>query len=197
MSGTFPSAPGPSAVTLRSSTPSLVSVSQSGRRFVREMSGHRWLIIAAYGPLTRAEARPLEAFVTAQRGQSESFQFVAPQMAPRGVATGAPLVNGAGQTGRSVVTDGWTASVTGILRAGDVLKFGHSKVYIQTVDVNSNALGQVTLTLEPPLIISPPDNDPLTVNNVPFTVAFAADVQEFPVRPPMLYSYEASMMEVY
>lgn len=197
MSGTFPSSPGPSAIKIQSSTQAVVSTSHSGRRFVRDMGGHRWLISASYGPLTNAEGRALKAFVLAQNGQFESFQFIAPHLAPRGVATGAPLVNGANQVGRSIVTDGWTPNTINILRAGDFIKLGHSKVYMVTADVNSNASGQATLPIEPALIISPPDNDPITVSNVPFTVSFVKDVQEFPVRPPVLYTYEADMVEVY
>lgn len=197
MSGTFPATPGPSSVTVRSSTQSLVSVAQSGRRFVRDMGGHRWLINASYDRLSSDEGRIIKAFAVAQNGIFESFQFVAPHLAPRGVATGVPLVNGASQSGRSVATDGWTPNITGIMLAGDFIKFGHSKVYVVTANVNSNSLGQAVLSIEPQLMISPPDNDPLTVTNVPFTVSFAKEVQEFPVQSPIFYRYEADMAEVY
>ena len=106
----------------------------------------------------------------------------------KGTATGTPLVNGANQnvtyanaTGngwsQSLVTDGWTNSVTGILKAGDIITiagvFAVNPVpgegttgkmvmpYLQqfTVleDANSGAsTGPATLTISPPIITSGP-----------------------------------------
>jgi hypothetical protein len=104
-----------------------------------------------------------------------------------GVATGTPLVNGAGQevtyaasTGtpsQTLNTDGWTASTTGILKAGDVFTIagvyamnpvpgegatGKTKMpYLQQftvlADANSGATtGPATLTISPAIITSGP-----------------------------------------
>lgn len=104
-----------------------------------------------------------------------------------GVATGTPLVNGASQnvtyanaTGaswsQSLITDGWTNSTTGILKAGDVFTIagvfavnpvpddtGAKQVqpYLQQftvlADANSGATtGPATLTISPPIITSGP-----------------------------------------
>jgi hypothetical protein len=114
-----------------------------------------------------------------------------------GVATGTPLVNGASQTStyadvkdtdtQSLVTDGWTASTTGILKAGDVITIagvyavnpvtkatlGFLKQFVVTADVNSGATtGPATLTISPAIITSgafknasaaPADNAAITV----------------------------------
>lgn len=114
-----------------------------------------------------------------------------------GVATGTPLVNGANQnvtydtvkdTGtQSLITDGWTASTTGILKAGDVFTiagvFAVNPVTKATLpflrqfsvvaDVDSGAsTGPATLTITPPIIASgaqqtvsaaPADNAAITV----------------------------------
>lgn len=199
MSGTFPATPAPSRVALKSSGQTLVSYSQSGRRFARAGLGQRWLVTASYGPLTSDEGRSLIGFCASQQGQLGTFSYLLPSHAtPRGVATGTPLVNGASQTSASVITDGWAVSVTNILKAGDLIKFaGHSKVYMQTVDVNSNASGQVTLTLNTPLIASPADNEAITTSNINFTMAFSRDVEEFPIRAPQIYGYDVELIEVY
>ncbi len=103
-----------------------------------------------------------------------------------GVATGAPVVNGAAQNvtyanavgsnwSQSLVTSGWTVSTTGILKAGDVFTIagvfavnpvpltGSKKVmpYLQQftvlADANSGATtGPATLTISPPIITSGP-----------------------------------------
>jgi len=87
---------------------------------------------------------------------------------PRGVGTGTPLVNGASQTGEDLVTDGWTAGQTGIMKRGDWIQLGtgsSSRLYMVVADVNSNGSGQATLTIRPKLRSSPADNAPIVVNN--------------------------------
>lgn len=114
-----------------------------------------------------------------------------------GVATGTPLVNGASQattyaltkdTGtQSLVTDGWTSSTTGILKAGDVFTIDgvfavnpvtkatlpFLKQFTVTADADSGATtGPATLTIAPAMIASgafqnvsagPADNAAITV----------------------------------
>lgn len=88
-----------------------------------------------------------------------------------GTYAGAPLVNGAGQTGNSLITDGWTASSTGVLRRGDVFTLsggtganvvqsvnpesrvgtGDLAQFVVTADVNSDAAGAATIPIKPAL----------------------------------------------
>lgn len=114
-----------------------------------------------------------------------------------GVATGTPLVNGAGQTSayasvkdsntQSLVTDGWTASTTGILKAGDVITIADVyavnpvtkatlpilRQFTVMADADSGATtGPATLSISPAIITSgafqncsaaPADNAAITV----------------------------------
>lgn len=98
-----------------------------------------------------------------------------------GVATGTPLVNGGSQNvtyaaskntwTQSLVTDGWTNSTTGILKAGDVFTIAgvymvdpstrattpRLQTFVVTADANSGAsTGPATLTISPPIITSGP-----------------------------------------
>ncbi len=98
-----------------------------------------------------------------------------------GVATGTPLVNGASQNvtyatakdtdTQSLITDGWTNSTTGILKAGDVITIagvnsvnqktredtGQLATFTVTADADSGAsTGPATLTIAPPIITSGP-----------------------------------------
>jgi hypothetical protein len=202
MSGTFPTTPGFSSMKFRSWQPTLVSVSHSLARQTRSRGGaQRWAIEAAYPPnLTRAELAPIFAFAIAQRGQYEIFTLIPPALwsTARGVHTGAPKVLLAGQTGRTINTDGWSASVSGILLRGDFVKFsGHDKIYMVTADANSDASGTAALTIEPALIVSPADNESLIVENVPFSVSFASDIQEFDQAPPNSHTYQVSFVEAF
>jgi hypothetical protein len=86
----------------------------------------------------------------------------------KGVATGTPLANGTDQTGSSIVTDGWTASTTGILKEGDIITFagvygvnplnkqstGELKQFVVTADVNSDASGNATIPISPAIVAS-------------------------------------------
>ena len=195
----FPSSPAPSSLKIRSVQPTLVSTAHSLQRQVRSRGGHRWLLTATWPVLKRSEWAAFFAFAQTQRGQYGNFTFVLPGnlATPQGVATGTPLVNGASQAGRSVVTDGWTPSTSGILKAGDVIKFaGQNKIYMLTDDANSDGGGNATLAIEPALFASPADNEALTVSNVPFTVAFTGDTRESDYVPGPFFSFAADMVEV-
>lgn len=114
-----------------------------------------------------------------------------------GVATGTPLVNGGSQNTtyaltkdsgtQSLITDGWTNSTTGILKAGDVFTIAgvyavntvtkatlpFLKQFVVTADADSGAAtGPATLTISPPMITTgafktvsaaPADNAAITV----------------------------------
>ena len=81
-----------------------------------------------------------------------------------GVATGTPVVSGAGQTGSTLNTSGWTASTTGILKAGDVFTIagvfsinpqtyqstGQLQQFVVTADATSGAsTGPAALSISP------------------------------------------------
>ena len=199
MSGSFPLTPSPSAIKIQSMAPTRVSVAHSLRRSTRTTGAQRWVITADWEGLTRAQFAPIQAFVIAQRGQWDSFSMVLPgHKAPQGVATGTPLVNGASQSGRTLATKGWTANVSGILKAGDFIGIGgQTKVYMVTADANADASGNATLNIEPALMATPADGAALTVRNVPFTLALASDTLEMGVQPPVLYNFSLSLVEAF
>ena len=197
MSGTLPSSPAFSALNIRSVQPTFVSRTISGRRQARQIAGQFWTMTASFPPMTRAQFAPIDAFVMKQRGQYESFQVVPPVLnAGLGSPAGTPLVNGADQTGRSIVTDGWNNAIV-IFKAGDYLKFAnHDKVYKVTADVTSSGAGAATIAIEPPLVTSPATDSAITYTSVPFTVALTSGIQEFATGTTGLFSFELDMEEV-
>ena len=173
MSGTFPSSPAFNSLNVKSIQPSFVSRTISGRRQARQIAGQFFAMTATFPPMTRAEFAPIDAFIMKQRGQYETFQLVLPVLSTGlGSPAGTPLVAGASQTGRSIITDGWTYDIQ-IFKAGDYLKFAnHDKVYKVTADVSSHAsLGTATIAIEPALITSPVNDSAITHSSVPFTVS--------------------------
>jgi hypothetical protein len=163
MSGTFPSTPKPASCSLRSFSPTFVSVSHSLRRQARSRGGQRFAISLTWPPMLRAKFAPIFAFAIKQRGQYETFQIVlpAPYSSPQGSWAGSALVDGAAQVGRAVNLKGYTPSAAGVIKAGDLFKFnGHTKVYVATADANADGAGKVAgLAIEPALVTSPADGE--------------------------------------
>ena len=197
MSGTFPSSPAFNSLNISSVQPTFVSRSISGRRQSRQIGGQYFRMRASFPPMTRAEFAPIYAFVMKQRGRYESFTLIPPVLnAGLGSPAGTPLVNGASQTGRTIVTDGWSASIT-IFKAGDYLKFAnHDKVYTVTADATSDGSGDSTISIEPALVTSPADDSAITYTSVPFTVALRSGIQEFDTGTSGLFSFEVDFEEV-
>ena len=197
MSGTFPTSPAFNSLNVKSVQHTYVSRALSGRRQDRQLGGQFWKLTATFPPMTRAEFAPIYAFVVKQRGRYESFTIVPAVVSTgQGSPAGTPLVNGASQTGRSLVTDGWNASIA-IFKAGDFLKIaGNDKVYMCTTDVSSDGSGNATISIEPALVASPADDGAITHSSVSFTVALTSGIQEFSTDTSGLYSYELDFEEV-
>ena len=164
----------------------------------RELTGSRWLASMVFTDLSNTDARVLAAFLAQLRGMSgRFFLFDYAHRTPRGVGTGTPLVNGASQTGTSLITDGWTPSQTNILRAGDYVEF-NNELKIITADVNSDGGGNATLTIEPPMRSSPSNNAVITVNDAPATMMLRDDGQaKWANRPGVFSSFSVSAVEAF
>jgi len=142
-----------------------------------ELPGAAWVASYTLSPRTRAEIAAVQAFLVALRGQANTFYGYDPAArTPQGTATGTPLVKGGSQTGTSLTTDGWTAGVTGIMKAGDYFSVG-GELKMVTADANSDGSGNATISFEPALRNSPADNAPLTVTNPTCTMRLIDDEQ--------------------
>jgi len=108
---------------------------------------------------------------------------------PKGIATGSPIVTTASQTGSSLNTSGWTFNITGILKAGDIIRIAglHNVFHILT-DANSDGTGLSTLTIFPDIIAgkSPGASAVITANNVTIR-AVIADEPQFPMASAKQY----------
>lgn len=115
-----------------------------------------------------------------------------------GALGGTPLVNGASQTGSSLITDGWTSAVANRLKQGDIFTIdgvygvnpqnrqstGVLKQFVVTADTSSDVSGNLTIPIYPP--INPPGVsatltqfqtvDSVPANNAAITVMGSASV---------------------
>jgi len=198
---THPTTPGFSSITWRPR--SVVGVASSpftGQRQTYAWPGQWWEVDITLPPMKTATAEPWVAFLIGLNGQEGTFNLGdSVRTTPRGVGTGTPLVNGGSQTGYDLVTDGWTISQTGIMKAGDWVQLGTgstARLHKVMADANSNGSGQATLTLWPALRSSPADNAALTVNAAKGLFALAGNSDGWSVDVVKLYGLSFSAREV-
>ena len=199
MSGQLPTTPVFNAMNFKDESNTLVSFSDSGRRFARKIDNQKWKFTIAYKKLSRAEFAPILAFITKQRGQKETFTVIPPKIKDAlGSETTTISVNGSHTAGDTTIAiDGFNADSAGSLKAGDFLKFAsHTKVYMVVADVtpSSNA---ATVTIEPPLIETLANDSTVTYDDVPFTVYLASNVQQYNLGFMDKYNYEFDVCEAF
>ncbi len=179
-------------ITLGFNTRAFMSPVNRARQTV-ELTGARWEIYYEVQPGVRADADAWLAFLARLKGRVGLFYGIEPsKRTARGIATGTPLVNGAGQTGSSLITDGWTTSQTGILLAGDLIAFdvpsGARAMHMVAEDVDSDGSGNAVIPLEPIIRESPADNATIIVTDPTCTMALLDDTQlSYEVEPPGHY----------
>lgn len=162
----------------------LASFGQSGRGHLRSTTqvGREWTEVYPLMNPTDLTARAWLATVTSYfRSQRVFWADHRSMRTLLGAGGGTPLVNGAAQSGASIITDGWPASTT-VLRAGDVIRFtGSPIVHDVTADVLSNGTGQATIAIEPPVYQSPADNAAIVYNSTVGRVKFRVYIAQLVV----------------
>jgi hypothetical protein len=132
--------------------------------------GSLWRISLQFRNLTGAEQSVMRAFLSKLNGQEHRFYLQDHSYTRRGAGGGTLRVNGAGQSGNSLVLNGATTSVTNYLRDGDYLAF-NNELHIATADTSSDASSNVIVSIAPPIRKST-NNDDLVDINVPVLGVF-------------------------
>jgi len=156
--------------SIRLNAHAVVAVSASpftGQQQVQEHSGQWWQAEVSLPSMKRAAAEEWISFLLKLNGRKGTFLLGDPSGGtPRGIATGTPLLNGAHAAGvNSLVTDGWTISQTGILKAGDYIQLGSgstARLHKNLSDVNSDGSGNATLDIWPSTRIAYAGSDAIT-----------------------------------
>ena len=189
------------AINFKSNQKTLLSETDSGKTFRRQIQGQRFSFTVSYPPMTRSEFAPIMAFIMKQRNRKENFTIIFPTfLNAQGNETGTLLVNGAhSASDTTIAIDGFASDGAGRLKAGDFIKFAHDKVYMVVEDVTSSS-NSATVTIEPPLRTALTNNSSVTYDSVPFTVHLTSDVQEFQSGQNdkdgnLLFGYEFDVIE--
>ena len=121
--------------------------------------------------LFQAGAALAKQYMTGRMGNAIGFEWVMDQNMRThtvGALGGTPLVNGADQSGSSLITDGWTAAAANRLKKGDVIQIddvnavnpmnyqsiGTRRCFVVTADADSDASGNSTISIYPSMTTS-------------------------------------------
>tara|TARA_R100001460_G_scaffold63736_1_gene103907 strand:- start:3618 stop:4226 length:609 start_codon:yes stop_codon:yes gene_type:complete len=200
MSGALPNT-NFNAINLKSNQKTLFTETDSGKTFRRQIQGQRFSFTVSYPPMKRTEFAPIMAFIMKQRARKENFTITLPSyFNALGSETGTLLVNGAHSAADTTIAiDGFASDGAGRLKAGDLIKFAHDKVYMIIDDVTSSS-NAATVTIEPPLRTALTNNSSVVYDSIQFTVHLTSDVQEFQTGQNdsdgnLLFKYEFDVIE--
>lgn len=169
----------------------------SGKQQTLELPGAKWEADLVFANLSVASGREIFGFLASLRGPTVTFNLHDHSLeTPRGIATGTPVVNGSGQTGNTLITDGWTVSQIGIMLRGDLFQVG-TELKMITADVDSDGGGNATLTFESPLRAAPGDGAAIVVSSPKALMMLKDDRQaQAAFSSPTFHSLRLSCVEV-
>jgi hypothetical protein len=161
--------------------------------------GQMWQADVTLPPMKYADAEQWIAWLVSLRGQLGTFTMGDPmRCVARGTPTGTPLVNGAEQTGDSLIIDGAATGVTGWLKAGDYIQLGSngsSRLHKVLADANSDGSGNVTLDIWPSIRTAPADNAAVVVSNTVGLWRLSGNESSWSINEASIYGISFSAME--
>ena len=173
MSGQFPTSPNFRSINFKDNRPTLLNQTLSGKKQVRQIGSQYFSFTVQMPPLQQEKAQEVFAFLQKQKGSFEDFTIVAPldNLGAGKAETDIQVVGSQSAGDSQIELDGFSASQSGALKAGDLIKFAnHSKVYMVRSTIDSEADGTLDLLISPNLVASLADNEAVTVNKPSFTV---------------------------
>lgn len=163
-----------------------------------------WRAVFEYENLEQDDALEVLAFLDSLNGPQSVFTIYDPtRVDPRGSATSLGLVRTAGQTGKTLLTDGWPLN-TLIFKRGDVFTVQSSGEHFQVdanvtssdgTEVGGDGTGRASILISPPIRDSPTDNTPILIG-AQATIKVRLDRAVVPpVSVPLLYTFSVEMSE--
>jgi P22 coat protein - gene protein 5 len=172
---------------------------QDGRVLILNAAAYWALANGVSNLFTRSVAEPALKGFLAVIANFEIYLDQNVQAQTVGAYAGTGVVNGAGQSGSQIVTNGWTASITGLLNVGDVITFsgvhnvnpqpsatgfistGALQNFVITAITNSDSGGNATLNISPAITLTGPyqNVDVAPANGATVTVTGTASTAYF------------------
>lgn len=199
---TFPS-PGLATIVWRPTAVAAVSTSPyTLKTQVQVHPGQIWQAEVAFPTMLQSTAEEVVTFLLKCNGVEGTFNMGDPALStPRGTAAdtpGTPQVDGASQTGNDLNIKGAPSGASGYLLAGDWIQLGSgssAELYKVLDDVDTDSVGDATLTLWPELRSSPSDSATVTVSNTVGLFRLAENVMEYSIDEAVHYGIEFNVVE--
>lgn len=190
----FPATPAIQSATWRYVRPTQVNTSGwTGGRQVLASNRGWWEASIAIPPIVGEKAfQAWRGFIAETRGAANDFQV--PYVAANQTVWGgySPKINGAGQTGRDIITDGWPISRT-VLRKGQAVNIG-SQLCILTADLTTNGSGQATISIADPVRNATTDNADIEYQR-PYCLMYLAEDAIYSTAPGMVFGLTLELSE--
>ena len=164
---------------------------------VSELTGARWYATFNLPPMKKDNALEYIGFLQRLQGRVHSFYgYDANHRSPSGTIAGSTLlVNGASQTGTSLVLDGG-ANSTLVLKAGDFFSV-NNELKMVTADATTDGSGDVTVNFVPSLRSSPSDDASITTTNPVCTMKLTGDSTTYSINSSTIYGISFTGLEVF
>ena len=160
----------------------------------QDWGGRMWVYEFDMKVTQGREGQILSRFFDQLGGVTGRFLWI-DQALPR-VTAEEPLVDGAGQTGASLLVKGCTPSTT-VLTDGDFFSIGtgfETRLYRVDQDIVSDETGAATVTFFPALRISPADESPLELASPSVLLRLTRPVPA-DIRPADIYRFTVQAQE--
>lgn len=167
----------------------------SGAKQFKELPGSKWVGSFTWSNRQGLDARTLTAQLTGLRGMIEDFRILPPDHEGLGTALGSGVVNGAEQTGDSIITDGWTINQPILLEIGDYIEI-NSELKRVTARVASDGSGNAIIPFQPPIRKSPANNSAVITTEPKMTMRLTSPVNQASLSAPVIYAVSIEAEEV-
>jgi len=164
---------------------------------VSELTGARWYATFNLPPMKKDNALEYIGFLQRLQGRVHSFfGYDANHRSPSGTIAGSTLlVNGADQTGTSLILDGG-ANSTLVLKAGDFFSV-NNELKMVTANATTDSSGDVTVNFVPSLRSSPSNDASITTVNPVCTMKLMGDSTTYSINTSSIYGISFSGVEVF
>ena len=194
--GTWPSTVGFRTVNFRALSATKQTTTQSGRRIRISTAGTRFSATIQYPRMSLTDWKPIQAVATRLQGPLNSFDVQLPSISENSSGvTGITATSSVASAGASTVTLATNKNSQTIMKAGDVIRFAsHNKVYMLTADATTDGSGNVDVAITPSLVEATTSAS-ATVDDVPFRMTLANDIQEYKYATDGTIAYEIDVIE--
>ena len=196
MSGQYPTTVNFNTLRFTDNRPTLLNQTLSGKKQVRQIGSQYFSFTVQMPPMKQENAQAYFAFLQKQKGSFEDFTIAAPldNLGAAKLETDIQVVGSHVVGDSTIAMDGFTAGQSGVLKAGDLIKFAnHTKVYMVSSDADYDT---AAIAISPPLMTALTDNVAVTVNKPQFTVYLENNEITYSTGANGLYSISFDVREV-